>query len=59
MIQRTDRPGVELPAPSEHDPDGTAAVQELIGGRCGKMSTFLKYGSSRSKCRGGVADVVV
>ncbi len=41
MIQRINRLGVELPPPSEPDPDGAAAVQELIGGRFGEMSTFL------------------
>jgi Mn-containing catalase len=43
MIQRIDRLGVELPPPSEPDPDGAAAVQELRGGRCDEMSTFLNY----------------
>jgi Mn-containing catalase len=43
MIQRIDRLAVELPPPSEPDPDGAAAVQELMGGRFGEMSTFLNY----------------
>src|SRR5829696_7523541 len=43
MIQRIDRLGVELPPPSDPDPDGAAAVQELMGGRFGEMSTFLNY----------------
>jgi Mn-containing catalase len=43
MIQRIDRLGVELPPPSEPDPDGAAAVQELMGGRFGEMSTFMNY----------------
>jgi Mn-containing catalase len=43
MIQRIDRLAVELPPPSEPDPNGAAAVQELMGGRFGEMSTFLNY----------------
>jgi Mn-containing catalase len=43
MIQRINRLGVELPPPSEPDPNGAAAVQELMGGRFGEMSTFLNY----------------
>ena len=43
MIQRIDRLGVELPPPSDPDPDGAAAVQELMGGRFGEMSTFMNY----------------
>jgi Mn-containing catalase len=43
MITRIDRLGVELPPPSEPDPDGAAAVQELMGGRFGEMSTFMNY----------------
>ena len=43
MILRIDRWGMELPPPSDPDPDGAAAVQELMGGRFGEMSTFLNY----------------
>jgi manganese catalase len=43
MILRIDRLAVELPPPSEPDPAGAAAVQELLGGRFGEMSTFLNY----------------
>ncbi len=43
MIRRIDRLAVALPPPSEPDPDGAAAVQELLGGRFGEMSTFLNY----------------
>jgi Mn-containing catalase len=43
MISRIDRLGVELPPPSDPDPDGAAAVQELMGGRFGEMSTFMNY----------------
>jgi Mn-containing catalase len=43
MIRRVDRIATELPPPSELDPAGAAAVQELMGGRFGEMSTFLNY----------------
>jgi Mn-containing catalase len=43
MIVRIDRLATELPPPSDPDPAGAAAVQELLGGRFGEMSTFLNY----------------
>ena len=43
MISRIDRLGVEMPPPSEPDPAGAAAVQELMGGKFGEMSTFMNY----------------
>ena len=43
MILRFDRIAVELPPPSDPDPAGAAAVQELMGGRFGEMSTFMNY----------------
>src|SRR6185437_13158757 len=43
MILRLDKWGTELPPPTEPDPDGAAAVQELMGGRFGEMSTFMNY----------------
>jgi Mn-containing catalase len=43
MILRIDRLQVELPPPSDPDPEGAAAVQELLGGKFGEMSTFLNY----------------
>ncbi len=43
MILRIDRVAAELPPPSDPDPAGAAAVQELLGGRFGEMSTFLNY----------------
>lgn len=43
MITRIDRLGVELPPPSDPDPAGAAAVQELLGGKFGEMSTWLNY----------------
>ena len=43
MFLRIDRLQTELPAPSEPDPEGAAAVQELLGGRFGEMSTLMNY----------------
>jgi manganese catalase len=43
VILRIDRLQVELPAPSQPDPAGAAAVQELLGGKFGEMSTFMNY----------------
>ena len=43
MILRYDRIAWELPPPSEPDPAGAAAVQELMGGRFGELSTFMNY----------------
>jgi Mn-containing catalase len=43
VILRYDRIAWELPPPSDPDPDGAAAVQELLGGRFGEMSTFMNY----------------
>ena len=43
MILRIDLLGTPLPAPSDPDPDGAAAVQELLGGKFGELSTWLNY----------------
>src|SRR3954454_881207 len=43
MILRIDRLQTELPPPSDPDPQGAAAVQELLGGKFGEMSTFMNY----------------
>ena len=43
MILRLDRLGVELPPPSDPDPAGAQALQELLGGKFGEMSTWLNY----------------
>ena len=43
MIRRVDRIQIDLPPPSDPDPAGAAAVQELLGGKFGEMSTFLNY----------------
>jgi Mn-containing catalase len=49
MIVHIDRLQVELPPPSDPDPAGAAAVQELLGGRFGEKSTFLSSSSSAKR----------
>jgi Mn-containing catalase len=43
MILRIDRLQTEMPPPSSPDPQGAAAVQELMGGKFGEMSTLMNY----------------
>jgi Mn-containing catalase len=43
VILRIDKLQTELPPPSEPDPAGAQAVQELMGGRFGEMSTLMNY----------------
>ena len=43
MITRFDRVATELPAPKGPNPNGAAAVQELMGGKFGEMSTLMNY----------------
>ncbi|MCL6499228.1 MAG: manganese catalase family protein, partial [Firmicutes bacterium] len=43
MYLRVDRLQIELPAPREPDPNAAAAVQDLLGGRFGEMSTLMNY----------------
>jgi Mn-containing catalase len=43
MILRVDLLQTELPPPSDPDPAGASAVQELLGGKFGEMSTWLNY----------------
>src|SRR3954465_10146531 len=43
MILRPHAGGGELPPPSTPDPAGAQAVQELMGGRFGEMSTLMNY----------------
>src|SRR3954454_375194 len=43
MILRLDRVQVNLQSRSDPDPAGAAAVQELLGGKFGEMSTWLNY----------------
>jgi Mn-containing catalase len=43
VFVRIDRLQIELEKPSKPDPNGAAAVQELLGGRFGEMSTLNNY----------------
>jgi Mn-containing catalase len=43
MFLRIDKLQIELPKPQEADPNAAAAVQELLGGRFGEMSTLMNY----------------
>src|SRR5690349_5942836 len=43
MFLRIDKLPVELPQSTEVDPESAAAVQELMGGKFGEMSTFNNY----------------
>jgi Mn-containing catalase len=43
MFMRVDRLQVELPAPLRQDPNAAAALQELLGGKYGEMSTLGNY----------------
>ena len=43
MIHRFDKLAIELPTPKHPSPNSAAAVQELLGGRFGEMSTLMNY----------------
>jgi Mn-containing catalase len=43
MIQRFDKLALELPVPKHASPNSAAAVQELLGGKFGEMSTLMNY----------------
>jgi Mn-containing catalase len=43
MFVRIDRLQVDMPIPKDPDPHAAAAVQELMGGRFGEMSTMMNY----------------
>lgn len=43
MFKRYNRLAIELPVPEHGDPNAAAAVQELLGGRFGEMSTLNNY----------------
>jgi Mn-containing catalase len=52
MILRLDRLMTELPEPDGPDPNGAAAVQELLGGKFGEMSTIMNYTFQSFNMRG-------
>ncbi|RYC72004.1 MULTISPECIES: manganese catalase family protein [Spirosoma] len=43
MILKMDRLPIELPRPNNPSPNSAAAVQELLGGKFGEMSTLMNY----------------
>jgi Mn-containing catalase len=43
MFLRIDKLQIELPPPAEADPNAAAALQELLGGKYGEMSTLGNY----------------
>lgn len=43
MILRQDKIVVDLPIPNNPSPNDAAAVQELLGGKFGEMSTLMNY----------------
>jgi Mn-containing catalase len=43
MFLRIDKLGFEIPKSTKYDPTAAAAVQELLGGRFGEMSTLNNY----------------
>jgi Mn-containing catalase len=43
MILRMDKLAIELPAPKNPSPNSASAVQELLGGKFGEMSTLMNY----------------
>src|SRR6187401_3301761 len=43
MITRFDKLQTELPHPENPSPNSAAAVQQLLGGKFGEMSTLMNY----------------
>lgn len=43
MFKRIDRLAIELPKPEHPDANGASAVQDLLGGKFGEMSTLNNY----------------
>jgi Mn-containing catalase len=43
MILRIDKLAIELPYPKNPSPNSASAVQELLGGKFGEMSTLMNY----------------
>lgn len=43
MFMRVDKLQADLPAPKKADPNAAAALQELLGGKYGEMSTLNNY----------------
>jgi Mn-containing catalase len=43
VILRIDKLAIELPMPAHPSPNSASAVQELLGGKFGEMSTLMNY----------------
>jgi Mn-containing catalase len=43
MILRLDKLAIDLPIPRNPSPNSAAAIQELLGGRFGELSTLMNY----------------
>ena len=41
MVIRIDQVPIQFPEPNGPSPNGAAAVQELLGGKFGEMSTLM------------------
>jgi Mn-containing catalase len=52
MILRMDRLLIDLPKPNNPDANAAAAVQELLGGKYGEMSTLMNYTFQSFNMRG-------
>ncbi len=52
MYLRMDRIPIELPEPKGPSPNSASAVQELLGGKCGEMSTLMNYTMQSFNFRG-------
>jgi Mn-containing catalase len=52
MITRFDKLAIELPEPDHPSPNSAAAVQELLGGKFGEMSTLMNYTMQSFNFRG-------
>ena len=52
MITRFDKLQLDLPHPANPSPNSAAAVQELLGGKFGELSTFMNYSFQSFNFRG-------
>jgi Mn-containing catalase len=52
MITRFDKLAIELPEAAHPSPNSAAAVQELLGGKFGEMSTWINYSFQSFNFRG-------
>jgi Mn-containing catalase len=57
LITKYDRVAADLPMPAGPNPNGAAAVQELLGGKFGEMSTLMNYTFQSFNFRGRDTDL--